>query len=370
MEDTYRGESPSKKYARYQCWAAIALGMGAERFIKGKHLVLASREGGDISTLTGLEVEPKNIVAVEHSSSAAYAVQEKYPNIRVVCRDVVKMAQECKRTLSSAYLDFCGTATDAMLQRVEQVIVHGLKDDAYIAVTMLSGREQGELRDNILAKKAIPVEWRKFQTLSDKALLVGMIDGARGAQDDVVEYKARLKAALLDPVATKEEADRIRVAQTVLYEERSAPLVRMHYVREQLLTRLVPRRVALHPTEVLHYNSNTAGANGVPMVVVIFKTRRFTRGTPVQKFKAYSNRFAAESGSTLVINCNMNDRELRRVVLHLEDSIQADRDAGICSAAKVTTAEQLALTFNLRPETIIAWKAHRTRGTYQEEAEQ
>jgi len=373
MEDTYRGESPAKKYARYRCWTTIAQDMTSSAFAKGKHLVLASREGGDIATLLAFDVEPKNIIAVEHNPSAAHAVQEKYPAVRVVCRDVVKMSQECKRTLSSAYLDFCGTATDSLLRRVCQVVLHGLKDDAYLAVTVLSGREQGELREEILARKSKPLSARRFHSLSDRSLVEEMISGIRGNEQGTgaQEYRARLKHALLspDPEALRTEAARIRATQEWLFAEKTSPLVRMHYLREELLPMLEPHRVTLHPLEMLHYNSNTHGANGVPMCIVVFKVRRFTRTTPTRKFKWYSNRFHADSGATRIVDCNMDEPELRRAVLSMERIIAEDQAAGRLRDSELSLVERLALTFNLPKETIIAWKAHRTRGTYEQESQ-
>ena len=371
MEDTYKGESPSKKYARYMCWLSIAEDFDTEKFRSGKHLVLASREGGDISTLLGMGVHPKSIIAVEHSASAAHAAQEKYPQVRVVCRDVVKMAQECKRTLSSAYLDFCGTATAATITRIRQVVLHGLKDDAYLAVTVLSGREQGELREEILAHKAKPFLRRRFHDLSNKTLVTETISGIRESHPhcEVQLYRERLLAALADDDLLDVEGERIRAAQAKLYSDHSPPLVRMHYLREKLVVALSPHRVALHPIATLHYNSNTDGSNGVPMVVVVFKTRRFLRSMPPDKFTAYFNRFIRDTGSTRVLGCNMTDQSLRGVVLNLAQLIDDGVAAGTTVHSGISSAEIVAQMFNLRKETIIAWKAHRTRGTYGQESQ-
>jgi len=364
MEDTYRGESPAKKYARFLCWSHISEGLG-NKFAEGKHLVLASREAGDISALLGLGVNPKGIIAVEHSSSAAHAAQEKYPQVHVVCRDVVKIARECKRTLSSAYLDFCGTLTDAMISKVCQVALLGLKDDAYLAVTMLAGREQGELRDEVLFEKARTLERRRFFSLSDKQLVTEMISGIRGRASEDRAYKERLQEALLVEGDTKLAAENIRRTQTELYLEHSTYLARMHYLHRALLDRLLPHRVAVHPVEVLHYNSHTRESNGMPMCVSIFKTRRFLRSMPERKFKAYSNRFGTEEGQTRVRDCNLDERELRRAALSMLDTMDLrPAHLGNCSST-----ETLAQVLNLPKETIIAWKAHRTRGTYGQESQ-
>lgn len=364
MADVYRGDSPSKKYARYLCWATIVKMMGADKFSRGKHLVLASREGGDIACLLMQDVPPKNIVAVEHNSVAAHEAQEKYPQVSVVCRDVVKIAQECKRTLSSAYLDFCGTANTSLVHKICQVIMHGLKDESYLAVTVLSGRESGELRKEILARKAKPFADRRFHSLSDRDLVEVTRMGVQKTHDEYARY---LTEALADPRKLVVAAAEVRASQQALYSDQASPLARMHYLRETLTNELARSRTTVHPVAMLHYTSTTRDAHGVPMCVVIFKVRRFTRSMPLEKFKWTSNRFGQEEGSTQIINCNMGEAELRNLVLELADLTEQARDADKLLPSTVTPVELVAGLFNLRKESIIAWRAHQTRGTYQKE---
>jgi len=364
MEDTYKGESPSKKNARLLCWSSVVRA-SAERFMTGKHLVLVSREAGDVATLLGLAVPPKQIIAVDHNPSAAYLAQQKYPQVRVVCRDVAKIARECKRTLTSAYLDFCGTATDKTLDRTVQVILHGLKDEACLAVTLLAGREQGELRDAVIAHKEKSASDKRFEDMSDSQLLEQLCIGSYGN-----DYRVYLRELLQsgDRGAVKAEAARIRDAQADLYENRSAPLARMHYLRDRLLAETKLHRVSLHPLALLHYNSNTKTSNGMPMCVVVFHSRRFPHSTTQRKFKELVRRHMHEIGSTLVLDCNMTEAKLRACVLHHVDKIDEDIAAEPTAHVGLPAVDVVALLYNLPRETIIAWKAHRTRGTYAQEA--
>jgi hypothetical protein len=54
-ETGYKGDSPSKKYARDLFWRKALDNVN----LNGRILVLASHEGGDLSLLRGVGVDPK-----------------------------------------------------------------------------------------------------------------------------------------------------------------------------------------------------------------------------------------------------------------------------------------------------------------------
>jgi len=76
MESNYRGDSPSKKQTRVLYWSIIADILGPQLFKKGPYLVISGKEGGDVSTLLAMGVEPSAIHAVDvnkHDLAAAAA---------------------------------------------------------------------------------------------------------------------------------------------------------------------------------------------------------------------------------------------------------------------------------------------------------
>lgn len=376
MEDKYKGESPSKKQARFLYWVEVmkrSRVSGHDRFFEGHHMILASREGGDISTLYGLGVEPKYIVAVERNPSAAFAVQEKYPDVRVVCSDAVRIAKEYRRKLASAYLDFCGSLTDKLIDDIFQVVQHGLKDEAMLGVTVLSGREKGELR---LAmgeekQKLQDPEDRFLKHFSDEDVVLMYQEMARGKTDEGLRRLYARTTEILqsgDPARVKEEANRIRQQHIDGYEEAGSAIARLHFLTRELQRRLNPFRVLIHPVTLFSYTSSTDKSKGVPMAVVLFKVARLNKKLPMDRFYRKLLDATVQWGFTNLQDCNADMRDLRRQVLSYLRFLDKEHSLGKYAESTILTATtKSALLWNLPEETITAWKAHQTRGTYEDE---
>ena len=186
MEDHYKGDSPSKKWARYEYWMGVCDLMGNEKFRKALHLVLVSREAGDIPVLLLMGVPPQNIIAVDLNPRAASAAQRKWPSVKVVCGDIVNIAAEYKRTIGSAFLDFCNPISHEYVERVMKVARLGLRDSAVLGVAFLCGREQDQVlvqsieQSKELLRKAGTAD-RELASLSRSGILVGrlLLDGAK-----------------------------------------------------------------------------------------------------------------------------------------------------------------------------------------------
>jgi len=111
--DTYKGESPGKKLARLTFWWCCHTYLGDE-FSRGRFLVLASREGGDVAVLRGMGVGDDQIVAVDRSESALAAFRQKFPSVQAFHGDVAEAAAQHRR-VTVACLDFCGEISNAAL---------------------------------------------------------------------------------------------------------------------------------------------------------------------------------------------------------------------------------------------------------------
>jgi hypothetical protein len=75
-ESNFRGDSPGKKQARVLFWDLVKDRLGPKDFVKGPYLVISGPQGGDISTLLAMGVEPSAIYAVDiakHDLAAAKA---------------------------------------------------------------------------------------------------------------------------------------------------------------------------------------------------------------------------------------------------------------------------------------------------------
>lgn len=135
MKEGLLTENPSKAHARIMAWIEHIKRVGKSALM-GPHLVLANRAGeGNLSVLLGYGILPKGIIAVGESEEDAFFVQEKYPQLNVVCSNVISIAKEHRRKLVGATLTFDRTLTDAHIDTMVQTVQHGLKDDAVLGLT-------------------------------------------------------------------------------------------------------------------------------------------------------------------------------------------------------------------------------------------
>jgi len=160
-KDTYKGESLGKKIARAWFWVVVQRWL-KDDFYTGQHLVLASREGGDVSVLKAMGVPPANIVAMELNAPAAHCFRQKHPDVRVYIGDVAELVND-KRFRSNvvcAHLDFCSWCTDAVVERAVRVARFGMRHNGVLSVGIMKGREQGPVRDSLRAMGAEAEELR------------------------------------------------------------------------------------------------------------------------------------------------------------------------------------------------------------------
>ena len=141
--DTYKGESPAKKLVRAMYWWRVRSVLGWQRFIASKHLVLASREGGDIGVLQSLGVPNANIIAVEYNAEAARACKQKFPEIVIVVEDAFAVAKRRADKLGSVFFDLCSPIDTVLIERLLP-FVRLMQRGAVLGVAGLRGRERAD----------------------------------------------------------------------------------------------------------------------------------------------------------------------------------------------------------------------------------
>lgn len=352
MEDTYKGESPSKKYARLSYWLKLSR-IFPDRFMREKHLVLASREGGDISVLYSMGVPPKNIIAVDVNREAAAAAQERYPEVKVICKDVGMVAREYRHQIGFALLDFCSHMDNNLLKKIMEVMIHGMKNQGILGFAFLNGREKDlQILGEILEiKKSLD----RIKKHGDKI----------GDQDVVLEYLTAIGQTLspyrdiadeiTDPNNYIDRESMVRYASLIrkMFREcttSTASMARFEYVRRRLYEEGAIIRCAPIPLLQLVYNSNTKKNKGIPMCILATRVERAISGTPVKKFMRNFQESAIKD-PLMVLDCNINDSQLQEYALGYMDEI-VNRGFDV---------ESFHLAFNVSRETFSAWKAHRTR---------
>jgi hypothetical protein len=332
------------------------------RFQRGKHLILASREGGDIPVLLALGVKPKNIVAVEVNPDAALAVQDKYPKVKVECGDVVDVARFYKKKLVSAFLDFCSPVRPFLITKVTQTIIYGLSDGAIIGCAFLNGREKDpEVRKDIAGRKAaLQKILNSYRSMSNQELvleyLIHFTDAVyphfKSAEEATNPELGMLKQEFMDDLAkqVREILKEIEDSSTSM-----AALARTMFVTHELISEGTRYKCAPLTQLYISYNSNTRKSKGIPMFIVVGRVIRALPGKSIAKFKRRFNHSNRDFGEGMYgINCDISEEELRNGILAEIDLMEFE---GVDSS-------QLHMMFNISKGTMAAWKACRTRGAY------
>jgi hypothetical protein len=233
-----------------------------------------------------------------------------------VCGDVVRIVKETPREFSVAYLDFCQPLSASLLKCIESVMTFGMANDSHLGVAFLGGREQGAMRDQILKVKS-------------------------NVQNEVFLYTAKKN----------------RVTST----SRDAPAARFSYLSRHLYDACP--NVFSSSKNLFYYNSNTKEAKGVPICVYLGRITRRMVGQSEKKFRLSRLLAKAKATATFTI-CDMTEEDLRDYAFEILDQVK-DKDV----ITKEIFEKNMHLLLNISKGTVAAWKAHRTRGTYNKETD-
>ncbi len=137
---TYRGDSQTKKSARLRVWEIIRLAVPKE-FLQGPHVFLASKEGGDASTLRGMDVPDSAMLAVDCDAAALRDFEQRYPEVPNRNTDIAHALRDMKRAPASIFLDFSSQVSDQAFSKVRSAL-HHLEKGKVLACTFAIGREK------------------------------------------------------------------------------------------------------------------------------------------------------------------------------------------------------------------------------------
>ena len=304
IDDTYKGESPAKKLARAAFWDKAMMNIHRHN-VRGGILVLASREGGDISTLLGMGVPPGAIIGVDRCPDAAKECQDKFPEVRVICDDVCNVADYARGEVAALFLDFCGPISPNLTKIVWRCAQRACVPNAIVGVGFLRGRErivgQGQIERARLVKEKYTEETKAFV---EHGLIV---DHDERDDPDAVDC-VRHVAAWIDI------NDRARSFGW------------------QCL-----------PIGAVTYQSTSESSRGVPMIYGV--SRKVPVPCTIEQFDYDQN-----------------------VLVHIRprigDSMEMAVKRSAVHTAKHHGTKSAALIYNVPETTVVAWMAHETRGTY------
>lgn len=307
MSTKYRGETYSKKMARYFFWTDV---LARRKTAFEDHIVvLASEFGGDVPCLVGLGINPKNITAVDRDRQALAAFKRNHPGIRTIRADVGPAVEYLQKP-PVVYLDFCGCLSAPVIDTTRRVI-KAMPVGGTLGITLLKGRE----RDG---KKAI-----KLPTEQGIEEVQQQMDMLR--KGNVRKFLTAIKQ---DPRWTDELA-----------------------VRERLIALLVSvggvgHKMAL-PAFVVCYQSGGKKTKGSPMMVVKLNIVK-AMDTHNRNYKGLLNKMMGGKQGWNPINIGDVSEDVFREIVFARDQEWGDAH----------------LVFNVPRGKISAWKAHRTMGTY------
>ena len=142
MKPVYRGETDSKRVARWLVWSCHQRLLG-KYFVTNPNVFLASRIGGDIDTLLEMGVSPDCVWAVEFSREQCEPLfaKAKKKGFRVFLEKIQAVVERLaeSESIRSVYLDYCGNlcGTRSSTQRVMVKMAPG----SVVSITLFLGRE-------------------------------------------------------------------------------------------------------------------------------------------------------------------------------------------------------------------------------------
>lgn len=344
---TYKGDSPGKKVARARLWINAGMVMTAlDEKYKGAY-VLAG-EGGDVSTLKALGFDPKTITAVDLDGDYANFCGELYPGITTLTGEAGEWAQ-CV-DYNAAHLDFCNSLTVENLDTARKVILGASSYPMCLSITMMKGREAPP-KLNRIAHSNLPRHARKeLRRRMQKSEL-----SSAGAQ-------LLMREKVFDPrVAIDAERERMRqvwgangrgvnvgaMKKDGSFTSLGTGMVRIGAFTACLDTLLYEEGLVCFMVMILCYHSKSKTSNGTPFVcgnVVVVKR------SEADIYQRYLMHHAPSLMSFEAIPGGESKGALRSFALQ---------------AARGLPARTVGTLFDVPRETVIAWRAHETRGTYQ-----
>lgn len=304
-KDTYKGESPGKKIARYHFWHHAVSLLGVDEFYESnsKVVFLASREGGDASVLKGACVDPGRLVGVDLVEDAVVACKAKHPDISVRHGDFVDVLKSTPN-VSIAFMDLCCPLSAQTVSTIRRAFMSAPIGSVF-GVAYMRGREKPSKEGIRLSRRQRRYAKNKLGLLdSENQLLAGNTRDIR--------------------ISLKEASDL------------DGPLARARTLLSILQS--TSRGRFGHLTKVIQYHSRVDGRQGVPMEIACFS---------VDHFGLYRKRDKIPS-----MECELQIVRHDKWV-HLRREIVAGR-----------WDPNAHLFLNIPKGRVAAWKAHASRGTY------
>ena len=293
-------DSPAKKLIRLNVLETAMKVIGEPAFRQGRHLGLASKEAGDLSTLLGLGVKGQCIMAeINHDSWVDAVVRWPYADIRNA--DIMEVAA-LEGKFTHINFDTCAPIREEGLDNINTLMCHHLQDGCVLTAWFLVGREH----KNIMEEVAQMIELLKQHLTKD----------------------VRKQLAQQYPIAVLDER---------------LPYIARAMVLEQHVSTYVHLQIKKHVKLIRMWTYTStdyeAGKLGSPMVVVqMLLCEKNTHDLTQQLLVAIKHDHFILVGDVK-----------KRLGMKAIELMEEGRDPGLLLNS---------------PKSMAAWLAHKTRGTY------
>lgn len=309
---SYRGDSPGKKLARVLFWFQALKVMGHSRLREGPHVVLSSRDTGDVATLLALGARPSSIIAVDKDPQACLDVLDQYPGVKAINDDIFEVLKTYRRKAMTIHFDFCGQPSIDLIDRMSRDIAE-LPNGAYWGASFSYGREKERaLSDYETMRKELVDSLRGQQKREDDAeeehgprRLYHVAAENSGSRDDMVEYLEDFTNDKEDPFGWR----LLLVSQFTL-------------LRIAEYINVGPRRGTCAMRFAAQYTSGTEFSKGMPMMIFAAalgkKMRGESRGMALRRFIE----LMPEDGSRPIRIGNYTELQFRLFIVDHYDSFR------------------------------------------------
>jgi len=341
-EDTYKGESDSKKVARMLAWERAVEILGNDRLNTSMHVVLASRIGGDVSVLRSFGVPDKNIIAAERCEVAGRQFAATFPGVCLHIGDVIQAVDKCSERIGAVFLDFCAELC-ADTWRTCIFVATKMPPGSVMMVALQKGREKPVRSDTSLSGILYNKSTRRRMSL-------GLPNKKR--EVDALYKPGGDPRALLNTIRTEHSTSMMRTIESIERDRGTRltdedRLLLLNIAKESddklrraarfveleggMLSALISGHITYKEIEkrhlaldtVIEYQSSTRHSRGVPMSIGIF---------------CHGGRYTSRG-------------------IHKVDSHQ-------CDIRRMVVGGTDPGRLNIPSATAAAWRAHATRGTY------
>ncbi len=349
MASTYRGDSPGKKLSRFRTWLAM-MGKCRDLGIPYRGALALAGEGGDLSVLDGFGFPLESVTACDVDPDWLEYCAEVYPSVKTVHGEVGAIAEGVD--FNMAHLDFCGGISAANIRTIADVCWSVKHLPSVIAVTMLKGRE--------------------YLGAPDRGTLCGPV--SRGVRRRHLAAAVKAKSSIGEYVLRSKEFDPRHVLKLAEQDLRrtvprtdcdaaynkngSLTSIGKALIRARAIQACVEYTSALRgafPGDgpclsmcgVLGYHSRSKKAHGTPFCTAIFVVHHAKQ---------------REAVCDILLN---GPSVAPFHVLNTKQSMDLLRPTA-AEMARVVSPDKVAKMFDVNPSSVVAWKAHATRGTYKE----